>query len=101
MALPNITRETYRTIKKMSREEFIVWIASYGVEMYAQAVDDTTAADVLALHDHMGFGSKRLNQMLQHRKKTLESLHKRLITANEIFEGLKEENVTLDYGGKK
>ncbi len=94
--MPLIKREVYRSLKKKSREELSEWLNNYCVLSYLDGMRDTTAADMLALHDEFNFSTVRLNRVFTHRDETIEAIHKHLISADEIIDGLIQEGVKIE-----
>ena len=86
-----ISRATYKTVKKMDREEMNNWAR----ELYNDAMRDCEAASMLALKDEFGFSTKRLARFMDRRNSTIISINKRLITAEEIILGMIDEGVVI------
>lgn len=95
-----ISRETYREVKKMNREQMDRWTYTFGVKLYLDGKNDATMAMCRVLHDQFGFGEKRLRELLAGQESDMEAIHQRLISAAEIQEGLAAEGCNLNHKGE-
>ncbi len=92
-----ISRATYKTVKKMDREEMNDWAR----ELYNDAMRDCEAASMLSLHDEFGWSTKRLAKFMDHRNKVIDAINRRNISAAEIIEGLIGEGVVIVEEGEE
>ena len=86
-----ISRATYKTVKNMNRETMNDWAKM----LYNDALHDCEAASMLALKDEFGFSTKRLARFMDRRNNIIISINKRLISADEIIQGLISEGVVI------
>lgn len=86
-----ISRATYKTVKNMNREDMNEWAKM----LYNDALRDCEAASMLSLKDEFGFSTVRLARFMDRRNNIIISINKRLISADEIIQGLISEGVVI------
>ena len=95
MAREIINRETYKRIKKYNRLELNQWLTAFGTTIYNDGCRDAAAAEILSLRDEFGYGTQRIARFMKKRDDTIDSINKRLVTVEEILNGLREEGLRI------
>ena len=90
-----INRATYKRVKKYNREDMNLWFHQFGTELYNEGCRDSAVAEILALRDEFGFDTEQIAQFMQKRDNTIDSINKKLITVQEILDGLREEGLSI------
>ena len=92
-----LNREQKREILNTKKDKLIVKIGRLYVDSYNEGVRDSTLTILLALRDRFGFGDERIKRVLEHCTIYMQGIHKHEITADEISEQLKIENIKSLY----
>ncbi len=90
-----INRETYKRIKRYNREQLNEWLTEFGLIMYNDGCRDAACGEILSLRDEFGFGTSRIARFMQKRDNTIDSINKRMITVEEIINGLRSEGLKI------
>lgn len=96
-----IRRDTYRFLKKLSREKLSSWLCQFYVEAYNAGIRDDQAAVFRRLVDDFDFTNEQIAELRQGKDEDVNSINQKYVTAEEIIEGLISEGITNLQGGQK
>ena len=94
-----IRRDTYRFLKKLSREQLSKWLCQFYVEAYNAGIRDDQAAVFRRLVDDFDFTNEQIAELRQGKDEDVNSINEKYVTAEEIIEGLIGEGITNLQGG--
>lgn len=86
-----ISRDTHRHIKGLNREQMSKYLYEFYVNAYYECLNDFEAAMFRRLADDFGFTAEKIEEMRKGVNEDIESIQLKLITANEIVDGLISE----------
>ena len=90
-----MNRDQWRSLTKMTKEKFELWLAMFAKENYEDGFGDGVESNTLALmrylHDDFGFGDKRFQRLIECAKKDVKLMREGYITPADIKNGLAAE----------
>lgn len=84
--------ELYKQIEEIFNSE----IEIIKKEILLKAVHDLTAAFIISLHDEMGFGKKRIEQVLARTNEQFDSIMKDFITIDDIKQWCSDNDINYE-----
>ena len=86
-----ISRTTYKHVKTKDRLHMNAWLTVYALAAYNDGCLDAALGEILALRDEFGMSNDDIAKFMQKRDTTIASINERLITREELLEGLRKE----------
>ena len=90
-----MNRDQWRSLTKMTKEKFELWLAMFAKENYEDGFGDGVESNTLALmrylHDDFGFGDKRFQRLIECAKKDVKLMREGYITPADVKNGLAAE----------
>ena len=90
-----MNRDQWRSLIKMTKEKFELWLAMFAKENYQDGFEDGVESNTLAimryLHDDFGFGNTRFQRLIECAKKDVKLMREGYITPKEVKDGLAAE----------
>lgn len=86
-----ISRDTHRYIKGLNREQMSKYLYDFYVQAYFECLKDFEAAMVRRLADDFNFTAEQIDEMKKGVDEDVESIHMKLVSADEIVDGLTKE----------
>ena len=86
-----ISRDTYRHVKGLSREQMSKYLNQFYVSAYFEGIEDDDASIFRRLIDDFGFSDDDIARLRKGKEEDIESINQKYITAEEIINGLKAE----------
>ena len=95
-----ISRDTYRHVKGLSREQMSKYLNQFYVSAYFEVIDDDDASIFRRLIDDFGFSDEDIARLRKGKEEDIESINQKYITAEEIINGLEAEGFKSVKGAK-
>ena len=86
-----ISSATYKTVKKRHRIAMNEWLTDYALACYNDGCLDAALAEILALRDEFDMENDDIARFMKKRDTTISAINQRLITRDELLEGLRNE----------
>ena len=86
-----ISRDTYRYIKKLDKEQLSKYLYDFYVNAYFECLKDFEAAMVRRLADDFNFTAEQIDEVKKGVDEDIESIQMKLVSADDIINGLMNE----------
>lgn len=86
-----ISHATYKAVKKRHRIAMNEWLTEYALAVYNDGCLDAALAEILALRDEFNMANDDIARFMKKRDTTVSAINQRLITREELLDGLRSE----------